>query len=232
LTVAILDSGAFAGHPHLRGGPVTGFGLVGDEPPLEREADFADRTGHGTAVAGVLRWLLPAEPLLIVRLLDAELTTTWAALAEAIRLAADEGARVINLSLGSARPEAREPLESAVDYAAGRGAICVAAAHPQGRTLLPADLPTVISAAAHRSCPVADLLFVDGPLPRFVAHGFPRPIEGRRPTDNLFGPSFAAAHVSARIARMLTENPALEFAGVVAGLRAQAIGPASSHAAG
>jgi subtilisin family serine protease len=217
--IALIDSGVAAGHPHLAGAELTGFGLDGDAPPFARTGAFADRTGHGTAAAAVLHWRAPGHPLLAIRVLDEDLRCTSALLAHAIRLAADEGAQVINLSLGSTRDEARDELAAAVDHAAGRGALCVAAAHPRGRALWPADLPTVISAKADRGCPAADLYSVPG-QPRFIAHGFPRPIEGRRPTDNFSGTSFAAAHVAAAVARLQPSS----FDEAVAGLRAQAVG--------
>ena len=224
LEVAIIDSGVTPGHPHLADAVIRGFALHGDAPPLARSADSSDVTGHGTAVAAALHRLCPTVPLLCIRLLDDALTTTTAALCAAIRAAADEGARILNLSLGSGRAEAQEPLAAAIDHAAQRGAICVAAAHPRGRVLFPADLDTVISVTTHRSCPLADLLVVPGPRPRFLAHGFPRPIEGRPPTDNFFGPSFAAVHVAARVARLLIDAPELGFDDVVAALHAQASG--------
>ena len=224
IEVAVLDSGLTVGHPHVAGLRVRGFGLLGHEPPLERTEDFSDVTGHGTAVTAALHRLLPDASVLAVRLLDDELRTTTAALCDAIRLAADEGARVINLSLGSGRDESRGPLADAVAHAAERGAVCVAAAHPRGRTLFPADLPTVISVTTHRSCPLADLFAVEGPLPRFLAHGHPRPIEGRAPTDNFFGPSFAAVHVAARVARLLEDASERTFDDVVTGLREQCSG--------
>jgi len=208
MRVAILDSGLTQGHPHLANAMVTGFSVEGHSAPFVRvDEDFSDRTGHGTAVAAALHRLIPEAELLAVRVLDHELRCTTEALAEAIRLAAECSPDVINLSLGSGRMESEEPLAAAVAYAAARGAICVAAAHPRGRMLFPADLPTVLSATTHRSCPLADLFSVPGPLPRFLAHGFPRPIEGRATTDNFFGPSFAAVHLCARIAELLASGP-------------------------
>ena len=209
--VAILDSGVSPKHPHLQGLTVRGFSLDGDEAPFTRTGSFADRTGHGTACAAAMFRVYPNIELLAVRVLDADLTTTHLNLAEGIRLAAQEGAEVINLSLGSQEASSKPILAEAVDEALELGAICVAAAHPQGQSLWPADLPTVISAQSHRSCPLRDLYRIPGPLPRFLCHGYPRPIEGRPPTDNLYGPSLAAAHLSARGARIKTENgPSLE----------------------
>ncbi len=224
IEVAIIDSGLTVDHPHVRGLQVRGFALSGHTEPLTRSDDFSDVTGHGTAVAAAFHRLSTGTPILCIRLLDSDLRTTTGALCAGIRAAAAEGARVINLSLGSGRPEAEEPLAEAIAEAAQAGTVCVAAAHPRGRTLFPADLDTVISVTTHRSCPLADLLVVPGPRPRFLAHGYPRPIEGRQATDNFFGPSFAAVHVAARVARLLNDAPHLGFDDVVASLREQATG--------
>ena len=224
IEVAIIDSGLAVEHPHVRGLQVRGFALFGDAEPLTRSDDFSDVTGHGTAVAAAFHRLAADTPLLCIRLLDADLRTTTAALCGGIRAAAAEGARVINLSLGSSRAEAEEPLARAIDDAARAGTICVAAAHPRGRPLFPADLDTVISVVTHRSCPLADLLVVPGPRPRFLAHGYPRPIEGRPAPDNFFGTSFAAVLVTAGVAQLMNETPDLGFHDVVAQLREQATG--------
>jgi len=222
--VAVIDSGVATGHPHLDGLALRAFSLDGDAPPLDRQENAADRTGHGTACVAALYRANPQLEVLAIRLLDEDLRTTAEALAETIRIAADEGARIINLSLGSGKAEAKPLLEEAIRYAAERSAHCVAAAHPRGRSLWPADLPTVISAVSHRSCPLRDLYRVEGPLPRFLAHGYPRPIEGRPPTANLYGPSFAAVHLSARVAQLLASEPQLPFDGIVSALESECSG--------
>jgi len=225
ILVAMLDSGLTAAHPHLAGVAVRGFGLEGCSAPLVRVPDFTDRTGHGTACTAALVRLAPPVEVLAVRLLDDELRTTSAALAAGIVAAAEAGARIINLSLGSRSRASAEPLARAVEAATSLGAVCVAAAHPRGADLWPADLEHVLSASTHRSCPLADLYRVEGPLPRYVTHGWPRTIEGRRPTDNLFGPSIAAVHLTARVASLLTSDPALSFGEIVQRLDATCAGP-------
>lgn len=221
--VALLDSGVTPGHPHLDGLRIRGFTLVGDTEPFTKGTGFADRTGHGTACAAAMYRLNPDIELLVVRVLDEDLSTTHTSLAEAIRRAADEGAAVINLSLGSMEDDSLPVLEAAVAYAAAAGAVCVAAAHPGGLALWPADLPGVISALSNRSCPLHDMYRVQGPIPRFVCHGYPRPIEGRPPTDNLFGPSLAAAHLCAQVARILAASPGLGLDALVAALEARCL---------
>ena len=218
--VALIDSGVSAAHPHLAGLRVWGFSLEGDQSPFTQTAAFADRTGHGTACAAAMFRVYPHMELLAIRVLDDDLSTTYLNLAEAIRRAAQEGAKVINLSLGSLEVESRDPLAEATAEAHSLGAVCVAAAHPNGTPMWPADLPNVLSALSHRSCPLRDLYRVPGALPRFLCHGYPRPIEGRPPTDNMYGPSVAAAHLSARVARLKSRDD-LSFSALIGLLEAE-----------
>ena len=222
--VAILDSGLHRAHPHVAGLRSSGFALYHDGDGFREDPDYADCTGHGTAVTAALHRLLPEADVLCLRILDEELRCSSRVLAQAIVRAAEAGVRVINLSLGSGDPDSAELLSGAVARAAELGAFCVAAAHPNGRPLWPADLPSVVSAQSHRNCPLDDLFRIPGPVPRYLAHGFPRPIEGQPPTRNFFGPSFAAIHVSARIVEALTEEPTLSFEGLVARLDARCSG--------
>ena len=208
--VAILDSGIHKGHPHLQGMEIQGFSVEGEQAPFSIADDYSDRTGHGTACAAAMFRLNPEIELLAIRVLDDELTTTHLNLAYAIQCAADRGTKIINLSLGTTEASSAEAICQAVDYATSKSAICVAAAHPQGKRLWPAELPSVLSASCHRSCPLGDMYRIQGPVPRFLCHGYPRPIEGRPPTDNLYGPSIAAAHLSARAAEILATEP-LDF---------------------
>ena len=222
--VAIVDSGLATSHPHVAGLSSTGFALYSENGSFRQEPDYSDCTGHGTAVAAALHRIVSDAPVLAIRVLDEDLRCTSAVLVEAIRRAANAGARVINLSLGSGDPEASPGLQAAVDEATSLGAVCVAAAHPRGRPLWPADLSSVLSAEAHRSCPLGDLFLVPGPVPRYLTHGFPRPIEGQPPTQNLFGPSFAAIHLSGRVARLLHSDPSLDFVGLRSLLDAECSG--------
>lgn len=197
--VVLVDSGVHAGHPHLAGVDLEACGLQwhGDEPEISAEG--SDRTGHGTAVAAAMVRTAPAVRLLSIRVLDADLRTTRHHLAAAIGHAAERGAALVNLSLGSSAPEAASLLGSAVAAAVERGVTVVAAAHPRGGPLWPADLPEVFSATTRPEVLLSERRPVPGHPRRFRCHGWPRPVEGRPPGDNLFGPSFAAANLSAQI---------------------------------
>jgi serine protease len=83
---------------------------------------IAQSTDNGLGVAGVA----PAASIMPLRVLDASGAGGWAAIASAIRWAADHGADVINMSLGGGMRS--RTVERAIDYAYEHGVVIVAAA--------------------------------------------------------------------------------------------------------
>ena len=115
MTVALLDSGVHGNHPHVGGVRGGASFLAGTDAD-----DFVDRVGHGTAVAAAIREKSPAVDLIAARIFDRQLATNVDVLVRAIRWAADEGAQLINLSLGTTNPAHAEKLAPAISYAAER----------------------------------------------------------------------------------------------------------------
>jgi subtilisin family serine protease len=134
--VAIVDSGIDLAHPDLASRILLARSFV--------SGSVADTQGHGTFVAGQISAAvnnaegiagigIPAQ-LLVAKVVRADGTVSLEAEANAIRWAVDQGARVINLSLGGLRDpknpsrDTYSPLEAAaVDYAAANGVVLVAA---------------------------------------------------------------------------------------------------------
>ncbi|MCH0543010.1 type VII secretion-associated serine protease mycosin [Streptomyces sp. MUM 203J] len=171
VTVAVLDTGVDETHPDLDGNVLPGKDLIGFG------AERGDRAWarHGTSIAGIIAGhghgpgrgdgiigVAPEARILPVRvILEGEdkararaRHTRGSALADGIRWAADQGADVINLSLGddseSAHAEAAE--DAAVQYALSKGAVVVASAGNSGekgdRISYPAAYPGVIAVTA------------------------------------------------------------------------------------
>jgi subtilisin family serine protease len=137
VTIAIIDSGVDLDHPDL-------------EAKLDRGRDFVDgdrepddENGHGTHVAGIaaaatdngigIAGAAPDARILPVRVLDADGSGDPAAIAEAIRWSAAEGADVINLSLGGSsdllgRLYKNGPMNQAITDVVADGVVVVAAA--------------------------------------------------------------------------------------------------------
>lgn len=171
ITVAVLDTGVDADHPDLAGQVLQGKDFIG----------FGAGRGdgswalHGTAMAGIIAGhgngvdggegvlgIAPEAKILPGRVIlestDPSRTkareSRGTALADGIRWAADQGADVINLSLGddseSAHPDPGE--DAAVQYALGKGVSVVASAGNSGdkgdRPSYPAAYPGVIAVTA------------------------------------------------------------------------------------
>jgi subtilisin family serine protease len=163
--IAVVDSGIDVTHPDLASRIYLTRSFVG--------GSVADVQGHGTFVAGeiaaatnnaegIAGIAFPAQ-LLVAKVVRRDGTVSLESEAEAIRWAADEGARVINLSLGGLRDprdpsrDTYSPLEaSAVDYAVAKGALLVAAVgnsdqapvSPWPFASYPAALPHVVGVSS------------------------------------------------------------------------------------
>jgi subtilisin family serine protease len=198
--VAVVDSGVYAGHPHVHS-VAGGISLV----PGAKPDDFIDRNGHGTAVAAAIREKAPPVDLIVVKVFDRELATTAATLARAIEYAAEQRVDLINLSLGSTNAAHGEQFARALVAARAVGAAVVAAAKQGTLPSLPGALHPVIAVDLDWDCP-RDEVIVDAAghdLIRLRASGYPRPIPGVPAERNLKGISFAVANATGLIAREL-----------------------------
>jgi len=155
--IAILDSGVDLAHPDLASKVRTDI----DYDFVNGDAVADDDYGHGTHVAGIagaatnnttgvagLGWEATLLPL---KVLDANGSGSSDKLATAIRYAADNGAAVINMSLGGLT-SCLSTVQQAVDYAYNRGVVLVAAAgnhgtQPNGE-MFPANCNHVLGVAA------------------------------------------------------------------------------------
>ena len=152
IRVAVVDSGVDFQHPEFQGRLLNGWNYLA---PFTQPQDDS---GHGTHVAGLIAAALNngqgvagLAPQVLIdprKILDSQNNGTVTNLAVAIREAADAGDRIINLSL-----EVRAPstvLESAVNYAVGRGALLVGSTgnFGQGAVFWPAAYPGVLAVAA------------------------------------------------------------------------------------
>jgi hypothetical protein len=206
VTVAVLDSGVHATHAHIGEGAVVESAAIDPGFP-----DSVDRLGHGTAVAAAIRDIAPGARLLVGKIFDRSLTTNAAVLADGIVWAADRGARLINLSLGTTNAAHEERLRASVAHAADRGAIVVSA-REAGVVWLPGSLPGVASVAADA---VLDRYEAELDAAGFYAAPYPRPIPGVPRERNLSGVSFAVANVAGFLARLLEGRADLRGTGDV-----------------
>jgi subtilisin family serine protease len=110
MRVAVLDTGVDRSHPALAGRLLPGFDFVDfDADPSEVGNTLDLGFGHGTHVAGLVAMAAPGAAIMPLRVLDAGGQGHAWVLAEAMlhavdpdgNAATDDGAQVINMSLGS-----------------------------------------------------------------------------------------------------------------------------------
>jgi subtilisin family serine protease len=209
--IAVIDSGVHAAHPHV-GGVAGGVGILEDGTVVD---DYVDRLGHGTAVTAAIREKAPDAEIFVVKVFWNTLATDIRSLVRAIEEAADRGAAVINLSLGTAEMQHRARLDAVVAAAHLSGSHIVAATDDNGTRWLPGSLDTVIGVKAdwtydRHSYTVSA---VEG-RPILVASPFPRDIPGVARERNVRGVSFAVANASGFVARALEAWPGVDIARV------------------
>ncbi len=201
--VAVVDSGVHAAHPHVGG--VAGGLAIADDGAIS--PDFVDRLGHGTAVAAAIREKAPDAELVAIKVFWRGLSTDVATLVRAIDCASSQGARVINLSLGTREQRHRSALEAAVGRARERGAFVVSAAPDADGEWLPGALAGVVPVELDWSCERDTYaLVVRNGRAAIAASGYPREIPGVPRERNLKGISFAVANASGFIARALERD--------------------------
>ena len=155
VTVAVVDSGV-GEHIDLEGQVLTtGYSRIGDA------TDFnLDTGGHGTAMAGLIAGIgtdtnhylgiAPQAKILSVKVSSGEIVTAQRGVAEAVRWAVDNGAKIINIPLGWDAWSTTN--EETMQYALSQGALIVAStgnidvSHPESTGVeAPASIPGVIA---------------------------------------------------------------------------------------
>jgi len=240
VVVAVIDSGVDYTHPDLadniwhnldeipdNGIDDDGNGFVDDAIGwdfVDGDRDPMDGNGHGTHIAGTIAaaddgfgmtGVAPGAQIMPVRVLDHKGEATFNEVATGIYYAVDNGADIINLSLGGYFPS--PPEERAIQFAVERGAVVVMAAgnsygsapaYPayyakdNGIAVGAVDSAGKLVSFSNRAGSVP-LDYVDAPG---------QSIYSTTPNNTYSwfdGTSMAAPHVSGTAALMLSANPGL-----------------------
>jgi membrane-anchored mycosin MYCP len=232
ILVAVVDSGIDASNPHLAGVVVGGVNLVGDGA---NASGLSDVDGHGTAIAGEIAarripgsgvvGLAPDAHLLSVRVFRGTDDQSVAAgfgpsvskLSEGIIYAAQQGAKVINVSLSDFTQDGG--LSAAVAYASAHGALVVASAGNRATTTdksngerYPAGDPGALGVAASNGAGVVTSDSIHGPQVAVSAPGSEILTSATGAGDCTFSgttpaSSYATAYVSAAAALVAQAHP-------------------------
>jgi type VII secretion-associated serine protease mycosin len=154
--VAVVDSGS-GPHPDLAENLLPGRSFSGSTETIN--GNDIDSSGHGSHVAGIIAavanngiggsGVAPNAKILPIQVLDQAGQGDARDVAAGVRFAADNGARVINLSLGGATESSS--LTQAITYANDKGVLVVAAAGNGGaadKPKWPASLDLTLAVTA------------------------------------------------------------------------------------
>ena len=150
--IAVIDTGCDLDHPDLKDNLLEGINFVKPGTPPE------DDNCHGTHVTGILVaenndigmvGVCPQAKVMPVKVLNSKGTGNLLDVAKGVMWAADNGADIITMSLGS--PMKVQQVRKAIQYAAEKGIPTFVAAGNAGNTkeiFYPANYPETISIGA------------------------------------------------------------------------------------
>lgn len=141
IIVALIDSGVDTKNSELKGKLIEGFDFI------KNKKEVSDENGHGTHVAGILASNSSSGLIMPLKVSDGK-NVKLSNVVKAMKYAADNGAKIINLSLGL-KTESKA-LKEAVKYAVEKDIILVAAAGNENSSekFFPAAMSEVIAVAA------------------------------------------------------------------------------------
>ncbi len=159
VTVAVIDTGVDGTHPDLAGRVAPGGSALNGAAVVTTGTGSVDPNGHGTHVAGIaaagadngigIAGVAPGATILPLRVLGATGSGWSTDVAAGVVWAANNGADVINLSLGSSGQSTS--MTNAINYAHANGVVVLAAGGnggPNGSTHYPAAGPNTIAVAS------------------------------------------------------------------------------------
>jgi subtilisin family serine protease len=212
VSVAIIDSGVDSGHPDLIGKIAESVEARLDDKRVVFDASVAgDSAGHGTACAGIISGVAPDAELYSVKVLGAGGLGDGQAFLAGLEYAINKRFRIINLSLGTTKPQFFAPLHDLLDRAYQAGCVVVAAANNLPQPSFPSVFSSsLISVVKSSETDPLNFAFHFGQVIELTAPGVnvrtPWPNAGYR---NLTGNSFACPHIAGVIARILERHPKL-----------------------
>ncbi|MTJ10534.1 S8 family peptidase [Anabaena sp. UHCC 0204] len=240
IIVAILDTGVDYNHPDLKNNIWTnskeipgngidddGNGYIDDVQGWNFDSNnnnVLDNNGHGTHVSGTIAaenngigvtGIAYNAKIMPLKVLDANGSGSYSSIAKGIYYAVDNGANVINLSLGGNSSNAT--LESAIEYASSKGVIVVMAAGNNGESI-----PSYPARYAYNSGIAVGAVDQNNKFANFsnrsgsqeITYVTAPGVDVYSTTPNnqyatYTGTSMAAPHIAGTVALMLSANPNL-----------------------
>lgn len=212
VSVAVIDSGIDTTHLDLASKVKLSVEARADNKRIIFDASEAgDSAGHGTACAGIINKIAPDAEFYSIKVLGAGGLGDGQAFLAGLEYAIKNRYKVINLSLGTTKPQFFAPLHDLLDRAYQAGCIVVAAAnnlpHPSFPSVFSSSLISVIK--SEETDPF-NFGFHYGEVIELTAPGVNvRTAWLNGGYRNLTGNSFACPHIVGIIALLLEKYPDL-----------------------
>jgi subtilisin family serine protease len=212
VSVAIIDSGIDTGHRELEGKVFGSVEARIDNKKVVFDSSVSgDSAGHGTACAGIVSRIAPAAKLYSIKVLGPAGLGDGQAFLAGLEYAIKNRYRIINLSLGTTKPQYFAPLHDMLDRAYQAGCIVVAAANNLPQPSFPSVFSSsLISVVKSEETDPLNFGFRYGEVIELTAPGVNVRTawlgNGHR---NLTGNSFACPHIVGIIALLLEKHPEL-----------------------
>jgi subtilisin len=212
VSVAVIDSGIDTSHLNLQG-------KIRESLEAQRfgkrvvfvPSDSGDSSGHGTACAGIITSIAYDADIYSIKVLGSESLGDGPTFLAGIEYAIKRKFNIINLSLGTTKPQYFAPLHDLLDRAYHAGCIVVSAANNLPQPSFPSIFSSsLISVSKHEEPDPFKFGFRFGDVIELTACG----VNVKTPWlgggfKSLTGNSFACPHIVGVIALLLEENPGL-----------------------
>ena len=212
VTVAIVDSGIETEHPDLLGKVTESVEARVEGNRVVFDPSVAgDSAGHGTACAGIIARIAPDARFASIKVLGAGGLGDGQVFLAGLEYAIRKRYKVINLSLGTTKPQFFSPLHDLLDRAYQAGCIVVAAANNLPQPSFPSVFSSsLISVIKSDETDPLEFGFHHGDVIELTAPGVNVRTAwlggGHR---NLTGNSFACPHIAGIVARLVEGYPNL-----------------------
>ena len=208
IKIAVIDSGCdkfIANDSRV----VKGISFISDKEGFifEKNDDYFDKLGHGTACIDIILQIATAAEILPIKVFNSRLETSIEIIVAAINYAIDYGVDLINLSLGTKLSEALYPMYVVCEKAKQKNIIIVSANGNLDNNSYPAIFENVISVCSTHTESKFDFLYNSGDAVECFADGYPKNalvLNGKRQPMN--GNSFASPIICGIIALLIEKS--------------------------
>jgi len=210
VTVAVIDSGIDLMHKDLAGRVIEAVeARVEKNKVIFEPSGEGDSAGHGTACAAIVAGIAPAAKFSSIKVLGASGLGDGQVFLAGLEYAIKKKYKVINLSLGTTKPQFFAPLHDMLDRAYQAGCIVIAAANNLPQPSFPSVFSSsLISVIKSEQTDPLKFGFHYGEVIELTAPGVnvrtAWPGGGYR---NLTGNSFACPHMAGIVALLLENHP-------------------------